>query len=148
MKISDEIDTLALYASPLAAPAVLAVFGLAGTWSSSEAGVFSAIFWQVALACAYTPIYYAISLLLVLIIWRVFPKVRVFRKSVTGPLIATACVFAISVNSYALGFRNIGPFDSEAFRIFVGVVLNIIFFVWLMRRSHLLDSLHGESEQA
>lgn len=135
MERPTEIDGFALCASPFAAPAILMLFGLASAFGSSKASLFALLFWQVALAFEYAPLYLAISLPLAWVLWRFFPALCFSQRPIVTPLLIAGVVFALSANARAFDIRMVGPFEPESFSFVVGVALNAFTFVWLHRRA-------------
>ena len=140
MATPTKIDATAFCVSPCAAPAVLALLGLAFGWTSATAGYFSILFWQVLLAIEYAPLYFAASMPISWLLWRLLPSLCTSQRPIFALLLVAATVFAISANVRALGVLAIGPLEPETFSFIVGVVLNAITFIWISRRELRLRS--------
>jgi len=139
MEQPSRIDGFALCASPFAAPAVLALFGLVfDSGSSNSGGIFSVLLWQAVLAFEYLPFYLGVSLPTAWLLWRLCPSFCSKQNSTTLPLLVAGTVFAFSANARALGCRAVGPLEPEAFSFIVGAVFNAIAFVSLSHRAPII----------
>ena len=87
MEQPTKIEGFALCASPFAAPVVLALFGLAFSWGSSNAGFFSILFWQILLAFEYSLLYLGVSLPIAWLLWRFFPSFCSNQRSIHAQLL-------------------------------------------------------------
>lgn len=129
------IDTFALFASPFAAPAALALFGLISSIGHSRETLFSLLFWQVLLAIEWAPFYLAVSLPLGWLLWRLLPAVCSSKQSFLPPLLVAVCVFSLVANARFFSITTVWPLEPEIFTFLVGVLLNVAAFIWLHRRA-------------